>query len=792
MLSVPSRAILPAALAGCARTGAVASQGNFTTDGAPTPWRASFLELLKQTSAGLVTEQPLRSAPPSEADGLSCQAIAVVSSKASRSVSLSTEARESAFGKGRCGTREMGTQHSNSIFESRREDAIGRLLEPGSEAIDPISGQLLSCAKQTAGPFVAKPLQFAFATTQTDVPAGTADYKAATGLDHLGIALPEMEQQTAVLKAVLPDAPASESAVFRSGPPSLAAALLVVDSKSTSPAGAQSDVPAEMCISRTDVALNGLRITSVELPQLTPIGPTVQPAVQPATPSGLDGAPAYRTATSSHLNRQSTSIASAGTDTPSVDVSERSAVKSLESIQQSLISPAPQSTPQPSSSAEFEVRLRVAPNGGQAPQDPSVLRDSAKVNAHDDEGTSEANEPLDLRSMGLFDSLRQSPSESTLRETNAAPGHANDKQVYRRKSGPDLRDSGTSARAMSLDDPRVGVGLIPAPGSERPSKLEPSLPNQVDDTVRKAMPLPVAPSPQDLSTESNGVRTVGNPASLAFALRLKPLEANVTALPQVASPAPASLDLAAKSAGVSSHSSRSPVPLQAPIEASSDSHNKGEDSSRRDHATDAATNLASQLTNSSRTKAAEPPAPGENHSVDAREEPLRTTLVDQLGAGSVLPERPGSDKSNAPSARAATATSFEPEAPPASTRLANEISLQISTGGDQRVDIHLVERAGEVHVSVRTPDSALADEMRQDLGSLTGKLAQSGYATEHFTPLNAGSSSLTEQRSGQKEQDPSSGQRPDSQRGGSGQQQHAQDERRERLAWVEELEDSLA
>jgi hypothetical protein len=138
------------------------------------------------------------------------------------------------------------------------------------------------------------------------------------------------------------------------------------------------------------------------------------------------------------------------------------------------------------------------------------------------------------------------------------------------------------------------------------------------------------------------------------------------------------------------------------------------------------------------------------------------------------------------------AISFDTEDQLNTTRPMKEISLQISTEGEQKVDVRLVERGGEVLVSVRTQNTALAHEMRQELGSLTGKLAQSGYATEQFTPPAASSSNPSDQRDAPQNQDSSRGQGQDQHNGGSGQQQQPRDERGKRPAWLDEVKNSLA
>jgi hypothetical protein len=64
---------------------------------------------------------------------------------------------------------------------------------------------------------------------------------------------------------------------------------------------------------------------------------------------------------------------------------------------------------------------------------------------------------------------------------------------------------------------------------------------------------------------------------------------------------------------------------------------------------------------------------------------------------------------------------------------ARNIEIQLNQG-DQRVNVRLSERGGEVHVSVRTQDAQLAGALRQDLPSLSGKLEQSGFRAETWHP----------------------------------------------------------
>jgi hypothetical protein len=49
----------------------------------------------------------------------------------------------------------------------------------------------------------------------------------------------------------------------------------------------------------------------------------------------------------------------------------------------------------------------------------------------------------------------------------------------------------------------------------------------------------------------------------------------------------------------------------------------------------------------------------------------------------------------------------------------------------------MVQRGAEIHVSVRTPDSQVAQSLRQDLGKLSSGLDQAGFRTETWRPVAA-------------------------------------------------------
>ncbi len=123
-----------------------------------------------------------------------------------------------------------------------------------------------------------------------------------------------------------------------------------------------------------------------------------------------------------------------------------------------------------------------------------------------------------------------------------------------------------------------------------------------------------------------------------------------------------------------------------------------------------------------------------------------------------------------------------------------QISLHVASGkGDDRtVEVRLTERGGEIRVAVRTPDETLAKAMREDLGSLTGKLTQSGFATESITPTHTAGSNLSDQRGEPSNQNGDGARRQSSgQQNNSGEQQQEQEDRSKRASWMEELDHSL-
>jgi hypothetical protein len=124
-----------------------------------------------------------------------------------------------------------------------------------------------------------------------------------------------------------------------------------------------------------------------------------------------------------------------------------------------------------------------------------------------------------------------------------------------------------------------------------------------------------------------------------------------------------------------------------------------------------------------------------------------------------------------------------------------DISFQLSNKDQGAVQVRLSERAGELRVSVRTPDSGLTRGLREGLSDLVGRLEHNGYRTETWQPADGGRSSAGDQGHDSPAQHGSS-QRQNSgePQSGAGQRQNSQNQQQsdaQAPKWVGELESSL-
>jgi len=126
------------------------------------------------------------------------------------------------------------------------------------------------------------------------------------------------------------------------------------------------------------------------------------------------------------------------------------------------------------------------------------------------------------------------------------------------------------------------------------------------------------------------------------------------------------------------------------------------------------------------------------------------------------------------------------EAPPAPTSGNHDITIRIPDATtDQGTAVRFVERAGEVHVSVRTSDTEMAQTLRGGLNDLVTRLEDGGIRTQVWQP---GADASTSQNNSQQ---------PFADPDGSNGRQHSsgsnseQEPKHNQPRWVEELEGSI-
>jgi hypothetical protein len=148
-------------------------------------------------------------------------------------------------------------------------------------------------------------------------------------------------------------------------------------------------------------------------------------------------------------------------------------------------------------------------------------------------------------------------------------------------------------------------------------------------------------------------------------------------------------------------------------------------------------------------------------------------------------------------AEPALTTAPEPaiSSPSARSEAVRDISVSIpplEKGGNSAVALRLVEKAGEVHVSVRTADSDLGQSMRIQLDQLVTRFDRQGYRSEIWLPPSH--SSATHDPSGEHGFSPrdssyqGNGRQSDANQGQSGgQKRHTP----ERPLWLEEMDRRL-
>lgn len=179
-----------------------------------------------------------------------------------------------------------------------------------------------------------------------------------------------------------------------------------------------------------------------------------------------------------------------------------------------------------------------------------------------------------------------------------------------------------------------------------------------------------------------------------------------------------------------------------------------------------------------------------------RPEMAQTTGEKQLPAGhvdSVAPISPqprsGTSPAHVKPEAPAPANPVAPPVPP-KAGTAGQLSIRVERPGEKDVALQVMERAGRLHVAVRSDDSRLNTALRSDLNDLVSNLKHQGFKSEAWSPADT---TVPISRASQ-DGAASSGSQSFREGGGYRQQQQQQrnSDQQEQPEWVDELESSFS
>lgn len=121
------------------------------------------------------------------------------------------------------------------------------------------------------------------------------------------------------------------------------------------------------------------------------------------------------------------------------------------------------------------------------------------------------------------------------------------------------------------------------------------------------------------------------------------------------------------------------------------------------------------------------------------------------------------------------------------SRPPQSIDLKVAGADNSQVDVRISQRAGDVQVTVRTPDSDLAQSLRQHLPELSDRLAQSGVNSDIWHPATAQASADTAGNQESWNSDQSQAQQQHSQRNPNGRSNQPREENGGSSNWRNEF-----
>jgi hypothetical protein len=347
-------------------------------------------------------------------------------------------------------------------------------------------------------------------------------------------------------------------------------------------------------------------------------------------------------------------------------------------------------------------------------------------------------------------------------------------------------DDATSPDGTQPELPQSELPQSELPQSERPNvAAQPVSGNKVQE---------LAPDPLSAALVARTVVAQSAPPDLSFAVRLNPNDS--AAVPQQTR--------AAQSVGPSTASpdalpSKQPASLEVALPPNVDSAANNGDPTKDDAKPGPSAAAIRPEVSTKAAPAAVTPVKETRHAdltPDAPAAPRQT--VARVDAFQAAPKTVSAD-SPAPrqettaaqeTAHIQTPLNDQVAKPPAPLK---DLSIQVGQTQQDKVELRVVERSGELRVAVRAADPDLSQGLRQGLSDLVNRLEQNGFRAEGWRP---GTNAATVQAAADTRQKSTQFHHNDgsqSQSGGSqqGRQQNRQNQSY-RPAWVQELEGNLA
>lgn len=372
--------------------------------------------------------------------------------------------------------------------------------------------------------------------------------------------------------------------------------------------------------------------------------------------------------------------------------------------------PDPVATPTPQPVAPAEIDIAAAPSNSEgratAPEKPPVVS-APGVRAH----SKSEQEPETVESMERPE-VETRPAQLKL-ETPRPAATPREEPVSTPPVVPATEKAEAEARP-EVDPKPQARQTIPAVGGGAPkiakARVDPAPPEEAPVEVAADAPL------------ARAVAAAYQPATVTAPV-VVPADEAAPAVPSAVAALPKSAPAKAPLAFGARLRPADPDPPAAPPEPAGKAQAKPE--RRQD---------PPETIESVKTRAAKPDertgaAPAESRDVmpDDPAPPVATVR----GAA---PERSPSTDSAEPKAVAKPPAAPEP---PKAAPVARDIHIEVG-GAEKKVEVRLVERAGEVQLAVRTPDERLAGALREELPALSSRLEQSGFRADQWRAAETG------------------------------------------------------